>query len=150
VGRPRGTRGSALRSRSSSGGDRERRVGGAYDRVTLAQGECFSAGELTSAYDHALDPYRGDRLSMDTPVGATVNVYADVGSHERRVRQRLRAEAGAHGLTLGYTVNGPPPSSPSPIGENREHDAPSERRVRQRLNGEFPYMITPLKIITKA
>ena len=59
---------------------RNRRSSGARDRVTMSQGAAFSAGELTSAYEHASHPYQGERLSMGAEVITPTT--------ERNVRQR--------------------------------------------------------------
>ena len=61
------------------------RTNGIRDRRTLAQGDVFSAGEITSAFVYAHDPYRGVRLSMGTPVEG--RHPTPVG--ERQVRRRL-------------------------------------------------------------
>jgi hypothetical protein len=46
----------------------------------MSQGAAFSAGELTSAYEHASHPYQGERLSMGAEVITPTT--------ERNVRQR--------------------------------------------------------------
>ncbi len=64
-GRPGASSGGALfPNHPSSEGANNRRAIGARDRVTLSQGDVFSAGEVGSAYDHALMPYQGERLFL--------------------------------------------------------------------------------------